>query len=99
MSPSVWWDNRAVLAAVDRFEAPQRPRIWLDMGGREGIEGLADARLLRDRLRLKGWRSEDELYYYEDRRADHSERSWARRVPAVLEFLVPAPELIPQNGS
>src|SRR5205814_6410438 len=54
MSPSVWWDNRAVLAEVDRFRAPQRPRIWLDMGGREGIEGLSDARLLRDRLRMKG---------------------------------------------
>jgi predicted alpha/beta superfamily hydrolase len=99
MSPSVWWDNRAILAFVDRFDAPYRPRIWLDMGGREGIEGLADARLLRDRLRTKGWRSEDDLRYYEDRRADHSERAWAKRVPDVLEFLFPAPEFSPQNGS
>jgi predicted alpha/beta superfamily hydrolase len=99
MSPSVWWDHRAVLSVVDYFDAPQRPRIWLDMGGREGIEGLADARLLRERLRTNGWRTEDELYYFEDRRADHSERSWARRAPAVLEFLFPAPELSPQNGS
>jgi predicted alpha/beta superfamily hydrolase len=102
MSPSVWWDNRAVLAEVERFHAfnsSQRPRIWLDMGGREGLEGLADARLLRDKLRTRGWRNDDDLRYFEDRRADHSERAWAKRVPAVLEFLFPAPELSPLNGS
>ncbi len=99
MSPSVWWDSRAILAEVDRFNAPQRPRIWLDMGGREGIEGLANARLLRDRLLAAGWRNEDDFRYFEDRRADHSERAWAKRVPAVLEFLFPAPELSSLNGS
>src|SRR4051794_40659681 len=46
LSPSVWWDNRAVLDEVARFRAPKRPRIWLDMGGREGVEGLNDARAL-----------------------------------------------------
>lgn len=99
MSPSVWWDNRAVLETVDRFNGSPRPRIWLDMGGREGIEGLADARLLRGRLLRKGWRNEEDIHYFEDRRADHSERAWAKRVPAVLEFLFPAPELSPPNGS
>jgi predicted alpha/beta superfamily hydrolase len=99
MSPSVWWDNRAILATVNRFDSPHRPRIWLDFGGREGVEGMTDARLLRDRLRVMGWTSEDDLHYFEDRRADHSERAWAKRVPDVLEFLFPAAELSPQNGS
>jgi len=99
MSPSVWWDNRAILGEVDRYRAPQRPRIWLDMGGREGIEGLSDARLLRDRLRTKGWRDGEDFNYFEDRRADHSERAWAKRAPAVLEFLFPPPELSALNGS
>jgi predicted alpha/beta superfamily hydrolase len=99
MSPSLWWDNRAVLNVVNNFDAPQRPRIWLDMGGREGIEGLTDARVLRDRLRAKGWRGDDTFTYYEDRRADHSERAWAKRAPAVLEFLFPPAELSPLNGS
>lgn len=99
MSPSVWWDERAVLAVVDRFAAPQRPRIWLDMGGREGVNGLMDARLLRDRLRAKGWQGEADFQYFEDRRADHSERAWAKRAPAVLEFLFPPPELSALNGS
>ena len=99
MSPSVWWDNRAVLDEVARFRAPKRPRIWLDMGGREGVEGLNDARLLRDRLRMNGWRDDADLNYFEDRRADHSERAWAKRAPAVLEFLFPPQELSALNAT
>jgi len=99
LSPSVWWDQRAIFSTLDHFASSRRPRIWLDFGGREGVEGMTDARLLRDRLRMKGWRSDDELRYFEDRRADHSERAWAKRAPDVLEFLFPAPELSSQNGS
>jgi predicted alpha/beta superfamily hydrolase len=85
MSPSVWWSGRSILNDVDAFQG--RPgRMWLDVGGREGAEALADVRVLRDRLMAGGWR---DLRYYEDRRADHSERAWARRVRQVLEFLFP----------
>jgi hypothetical protein len=49
---------------------------------------LNDARLLRDVLLKKGWPRKT-FRYYEDRRADHSERAWARRVRQVLEFLFP----------
>jgi predicted alpha/beta superfamily hydrolase len=99
MSPSVWWDNRTIFADVERFDSPHRPRLWLDMGGREGVEGLANARMLRDRLLTRGWRNGEDFRYFEDRRADHSERSWARRAPAVLEFLFPPEELSTPNGS
>ena len=99
MSPSVWWDNRVILAGVERFDAPHRPRIWLDMGAREGVEGLANARALRDQLLANGWRNGDNFRYFEDRRGDHSEGAWARRVPSVLEFLFPRAELITLNGS
>jgi predicted alpha/beta superfamily hydrolase len=99
MSPSVWWHNRAILSDVESFASPQRPRLWLDMGGREGVEGLNDARSLRDLLRMKGWSDEADFNYFEDRRADHSERAWAKRAPAVLEFLFPPPELSDVNGS
>ena len=88
MSPSVWWNGRAVLDDVDAFEGP-RPRIWLDIGGREGLEALNDARVLRDRLRAKGWSDDVDLRYYEDRRGDHSERAWATRAGRMLEFLFP----------
>ncbi len=85
MSPSVWWDNRVILSEADRFRG-ERPRIWLDTGGREGFNALQDARALRDRLKKNGW-GEEQLKYYEDRRADHSERAWAARAPMMLEFL------------
>jgi len=99
MSPSVWWHDRAILSDVESFASPQRPRIWLDMGGREGVEGLNDARSLRDLLRRKGWRDGEDFNYFEDRRADHSERAWAKRAPSVLEFLFPPAELSALNGS
>ena len=87
MSPSVWWNQRAILQALDRFEGP-RPRIWLDVGGREGRDTLRDARTLRDRLLEKGWTGA-ELAYLEESRGDHSERAWARRARGMLEFLFP----------
>lgn len=85
MSPSIWWSDRAILGDVDAFDGPP-PRLWLDIGGREGAEALRDARELRDRIASRSW-SPFELY--EDRRGDHSERAWARRVRQVLEFLFP----------
>jgi predicted alpha/beta superfamily hydrolase len=87
MSPSVWWSGRAILAAVDAFDGPP-PRLWADIGGREGGEALSNARALRDHIAAKGW-PEEAFRYYEDRRADHSERAWERRVRLVLEFLFP----------
>jgi predicted alpha/beta superfamily hydrolase len=87
MSPSVWWNDRIVLKEVDAFQGP-RPRIWLDIGGREGQKALLDARLLRDHLLAKGWTGE-KLRYYEDRRGDHSERAWGKRARMMLEFLFP----------
>ncbi len=83
MSPSVWWSDRAILGEVDAFDGPP-PRMWLDIGGREGAEALRDARELRDRVAAKSWR---DSRFYEDRRGDHSERAWARRVRQALEFL------------
>lgn len=88
MSPSVWWNDRVILREVDEFAGPHRPRVWLDIGGREGGEAISGAQALRDRLRAKGWNDES-LLYHEDRRADHSERAWASRVRKVLEFLFP----------
>lgn len=87
ISPSVWWKGRAVLQEVESFDG-EHPRLWLDIGGREGAEALTDARLLHERLRAKGWNDEN-FRFYEDRRADHSERAWSARVGKALEFLFP----------
>lgn len=86
MSPSVWWNERVLVREVAAFEG-RRPRIWLDIGGREGVEAVSDARMLRLELASKGWG--DGFHFHEDRRGDHSERSWARRARLMLEFLFP----------
>jgi predicted alpha/beta superfamily hydrolase len=87
MSPSIWWSNRAIIADFDAFQG-KPSRLWLDIGGREGNEALRDARELRDHVQAKGW-DEHTFRYYEDRRGDHSERAWAKRVRNALEFLFP----------
>jgi predicted alpha/beta superfamily hydrolase len=88
MSPAVWWNNQAILREIDGFAGDVKPRIWVDIGGREGIDALNGARALRDRLRARGW-TDDDFRYHEDRRGDHSERSWAGRARMMLEFLFP----------
>jgi predicted alpha/beta superfamily hydrolase len=85
MSPSVWWNGRHILRVVEEWDGPP-PRLWIDVGGREGQEALEDTRALRDRIVAKGW-SGDWFRFHEDRRGDHSERAWARRVRLALEFL------------
>lgn len=87
MSPSIWWDGRAVLKSVEAFDG-NPPRMWVDIGGREGNEALNDTRALRDLIAKKRW-DEETFRYFEDRRGDHSERAWARRIRDVLEFLFP----------
>ena len=86
MSPSIWWGERAVLSTLESFSG-EPPRLWLDIGGREGQEALQDARAARDLIARKGWG--ESFRFHEDRRADHSERAWASRVRKVLEFLFP----------
>ena len=88
MSPSVWWNNRAILNYIPDTRNTPRPRIWLDIGTAEGPKTVVDARVLRDALTLKGWRDGD-LKYREAAGAQHTESAWAARVPQMLRFLFP----------
>lgn len=86
VSPSVWWNNREVLNQVANVKIASRPKIWLDMGGSEGRDGLQDARSLRDALLKRGWTTKN-LRYYEEPGAQHNEEAWARRFDLILGFL------------
>ena len=86
MSPSVWWNGRAILSEVDRLGDGPRPRIWLDIGGREGRDAVTDVRTLHQRMLAKGW-NEKNFHYHEEKKADHNEHAWAHRSPMMLEFL------------
>src|SRR5260370_14973328 len=58
MSPSVWWDGRAILNLVAAYDSRVRPRIWLDAGTAEGDSAgqtVRDLKLLRDALLERGW--------------------------------------------
>jgi predicted alpha/beta superfamily hydrolase len=95
LSPSVWWQQRAILQRVQALPQHLPLRIWLDIGTKEGHAPLADARALRDALVARGWREGRDLMYLEAEGAGHSEAAWAARVAPMLEFLFPPR---PQRG-
>ena len=89
LSPSVWWDRRAILRTV-RSTRPKPPlKIWVDMGTAEGRRGLDDARLLMAALVGAGFVEGRDLHYAEYEGATHSEGAWATRVGPMLEWLYP----------
>jgi predicted alpha/beta superfamily hydrolase len=86
LSPSVWWDNRAVVHEFARLRKKPDVRLWLDMGTAEpGWEGV---RVLRDTLVGKGWKEGADLAYREVTGAEHSEAAWAARIGDVLEWML-----------
>jgi predicted alpha/beta superfamily hydrolase len=90
LSPSVWWGDRVILRELAKFDASQRPRIWLDIGTAEGNnprKTVEDTRALRDALIEKGWKSGIDLQYLEAEGAAHNEHAWSQRAGKVLEFL------------
>jgi predicted alpha/beta superfamily hydrolase len=87
MSPSVWWDNQAIVDTVEKLDAKLPLRIWLDTGTNE--PGWERARTLRDALVEKGWKLYDDLQYVEVEGGDHSEGAWAGRVDPMLRYLFP----------
>jgi predicted alpha/beta superfamily hydrolase len=90
-SPSVWWDDRAILREIDALPGRPPARIWLDAGTAEGPSVIPDVRALRDALARKGWQVGRDLAYTEVRGAGHNERAWAARVAPMLHYLFPGP--------
>jgi predicted alpha/beta superfamily hydrolase len=90
MSPSVWWNNRAILRFLDECDPKPNLKIWLDIGTAEGEQALKDARLLHEKLLEKGWTEGVDLHYCEDHGAEHTESAWAERVAPMLSYLFPA---------
>ncbi|HVT72424.1 MAG TPA: alpha/beta hydrolase-fold protein [Lacunisphaera sp.] len=87
LSPSVWWDNRAVVHDFARLRKQGGFRLWLDLGTAEpGLEGV---RILRDTLVAKGWREGVDLAYREVPGAAHDEAAWSARIGDVLEWALP----------
>lgn len=89
MSPSVWWDQHAILPLIEAWTPARPARIWLDTGTAEGgnpAKVVADARLMRDALAAKGC----DMRYEEAEGHQHNEAAWSARFGGVLEYLFPA---------
>ncbi len=90
LSPSVWWNQLVIHRFVESMHIEPRPRIWLDIGTREGPRIVHDVERFRDVLLQRGWRPEHDLHYERIEGAEHNEAAWAKRVGPFLRFLYPA---------
>jgi predicted alpha/beta superfamily hydrolase len=90
LSPSVWWNQLVIHRFVKSMHLEQRPRIWLDIGTREGSRMVQDVERFCDVLLEKGWRLGQDLHYERVEGAEHNETAWAQRVRPFLQFLYPA---------
>ncbi len=89
LSPSVWWDRKAILKTIRSARSKPKLRLWVDMGTAEGRRGLDDTRLLKAALVGLGFVDGVDLHYAEYEGATHSEQAWSERVGPMLEFLFP----------
>jgi predicted alpha/beta superfamily hydrolase len=89
LSPSVWWNQRVIHKFAASVPLHSRPRIWLDIGTREGPRIVEDVERYRDVLLQRGWQYERDLHYERVEGAEHNELAWAKRVGPFLRFLYP----------
>jgi enterochelin esterase-like enzyme len=92
LSPSVWWNQRSILNFAARAKVRDRPRIWLDVGTKEGGRSVENVEKLRDVLTQKGWQEGRDLHFEVIPGAEHNEAAWGQRVGPFLQFLFPSGE-------
>lgn len=92
LSPSVWWNHKSILGYVNEYGPTtwQKPRLWMDVGDREGQRTVQDAERLARRLVANGWDRGDTLHFKRFPDGAHDETGWAARVRPMLRFLFPA---------
>lgn len=101
MSPSFWVARGAIFRYAEA--APFNPgKIYLDVGTRELGDSAEELQLQRSLSRRyyatvrrmkrllvqKGYRPVTDLLHIEEKWADHSESSWARRLPDAMRFFL-----------
>jgi predicted alpha/beta superfamily hydrolase len=100
MSPSLWFAQGAIFETVEA--AAYHPgKIYLDAGTRElgshpysrtphagSRRYYSNVRRMKRILVRKGYRPVYDLLHVEEKWANHSEASWARRLPVALRFFL-----------
>jgi predicted alpha/beta superfamily hydrolase len=89
LSTSVDRDDGQIVRFVEALPAKPETLVWTDMGTDEGDGALKAGRRLRDVLVAEGWEEGVDTVYVEAEGEPHNETAWAKRLPAVLEFLFP----------
>ncbi|MDJ0755881.1 MAG: alpha/beta hydrolase-fold protein [Ardenticatenaceae bacterium] len=95
LSASFWIteeaDGRLAIAKRIQKDDPRDIRVWLDSGTEdrpgEGDDNSPGVIEVREALKTRGYREDDNLRYYLDEGAIHTESAWANRLPMILEFL------------
>jgi enterochelin esterase-like enzyme len=90
LSPSVWWDRGHIHRFAAKKKLSSLPKIWLDIGTREGPRIVDEVERFRDTLLDKGWKSGRNLHFERIEGGEHNEAAWSVRVAPFLEFLFPA---------
>jgi predicted alpha/beta superfamily hydrolase len=92
MSPSLFFQRRAILDFVAKEPSPYRSRIWLDAGEREAGGRLVPlVQTLGESLRRRGWKNDDgdlRVSVNVDPKGKHDEASWRRRLPKAMRFVL-----------
>ncbi|MEL7060177.1 MAG: alpha/beta hydrolase-fold protein [Acidobacteriota bacterium] len=101
LSPSIWFARRAILGWLRRQRLTPGQRIYLDVGTaergrpRRGMPiHFGSRRYVRSidrvhtQLEALGFRDEVDLRVVVDPDGTHSERAWARRLPAALDWML-----------
>jgi len=89
MSPSLFFQRRAIFDFVAKEPNPYRSRVWLDAGEREAGGRLVPlVQTMGESLRRRGWRNDGDLRVTVnvDAKGKHDEASWRRRLPRALRF-------------
>jgi predicted alpha/beta superfamily hydrolase len=88
MSPSTWWDNNWIVAQVAAMGAQRPDRAYVDCGN-PGDDYPNTQQLVAAYLGA-GYVEGTSFFHVYQAGGQHSEVSWAERLPAALAFLFPS---------
>jgi predicted alpha/beta superfamily hydrolase len=89
LSPAFKISNIDVVSDVENYAGVKKPiKIYIDIGG-AGLEEMLQpgVNAMLSALKDKGYKEEEDLYYFRDKNAEHNEKAWAKRDWRFLEFL------------
>jgi predicted alpha/beta superfamily hydrolase len=92
MSPfffhTVWEGSQGTeIPIYERFTSKPPVRIWLDMGGAEGLLTVSQARRVAEPMLANGFEAGRDLAFYFDPEAAHTQQAWGNRLHAPLLYM------------